>query len=76
MSFSFEFSATRKDAVTLLDKQTAPECVKSFVAQALTGFEDVALVHVKAQGHLFNGDYQRSTAAIDVYEILIAKPVA
>lgn len=76
MSFSFEFTAYQPDAAALVAKETAPDCVKAFIAQALTAFKDTDLVFIKAMGHLYDGpqSYQRSSADIIVQHVLLRVP--
>ena len=74
MSFNMEFVAKQSDAVAVVNEQTAPDSVKAFLAQAISAFKPEALVSVKANGHLFNGDFQRSSADIVVQEVMVREP--
>ena len=74
MSFNFEFYADQNDAVDIIGEQTAPESVKAFLVQGVSAFPPDTLVYVKANGHLFNGDYQRSNAELLVQEVPIRTP--
>jgi hypothetical protein len=76
MSFDFEFVATRKDAGDILEEETAPEAIKEVLRRGLIAFNPESLVRVKAVGHLFNGDYQRSNADLIVEQVSIRTPKA
>ena len=71
MSFNVEFTAKVADAKKIVEKEYLPSEVKLFVQAGLRAFADDKLVYVKAQGHLFNGDYQRSSADIVVQEVVL-----
>ena len=76
MSFSFEFFAKTADVSALLDvpgtaQNHAPACVKEFIRAAVNGLPH-EMVSVKANGHLFNKDYQTSTATIEVKPLTLA----
>src|SRR5690349_1347563 len=73
MSFSTEFTAAQKDALSLIEKDYLPSEVRLFLRQALMAFKSEAMVYVKATGHLYSNDYQRSNADIVVQEVLIRK---
>ena len=74
MSFNFEFYAKQSDAIAIIEEQTAPGVVKSFLVQGVSAFKPEALVWVKANGHLFNGDYQRSNGELLVQEVVVRTP--
>lgn len=74
MSFSMEFTAVQADAVRIVAQHYAPECVKEFIRKGLVAFAPDALVYVKAHGHLYNNDYQRSNADIVVQQVLLTQP--
>ena len=74
MSFHFEFYSKQSDAVAIISEQIAPEMVKAFLVQGVSAFKPEALVFVKANGHLFNGDYQRSSADMVVQEVSVRTP--
>jgi hypothetical protein len=74
MSFSVEFWATVADAEKIVEQEYLPSTVKLFLGQALLAFTAVDMVHVKAFGHLFNKDYERSNAEIVVEKVLLKKP--
>ena len=74
MSFSFEFTATPVDAKKILEQEHAPHEVKLFIRQAMRGCKSDGLVYVKANGHLYDGDYQTSSANITVYPVELRKP--
>lgn len=70
MSFSFEFYAHGKShAMVALQAQQAPEIVKVFIISAISGLSEHSLLHIKAQGHLMNGDYNVSNCDIRVTPI-------
>lgn len=75
MSFAFEFSAeSPAEAAAIIEKQTAPACVKEFVTAAVNAL--TGPVSIKAQGHLLShpGDYKVSSANIDVRPITFSRP--
>lgn len=74
MSFSFEFISTKQDATTIIEQETAPETVKEFLRRGLLAFEPESTVRVKAIGHLFNKDYQRSSADLVVEQVTLRVP--
>ena len=74
MSFNIEFYSTKREAIAIMEEETAPDSVKNFIHKALTAFNDKELVHVKAQGHLYNNDYTCSTANIMVNFISLRHP--
>jgi len=76
MSFSFEFVATVPDAKKIIEQEHAPHEVKLFIHQALRGCPIEGWVQIKANGHLYDGDYQTSTATISVtpWEVRHPKP--
>ena len=76
MSFNFEFVAEKEDAVQILNEETAPVAVKNFVSDGLLAFKPGSLVHVKAVGHLYNNDYQKSTGELVVEQVHLRKPKA
>jgi hypothetical protein len=59
----------------LIQEQTAPDCVKEFLTQGVQAYPDSA-IHVKATGHLYNGDYKVSSGVLLVEEIAFQKPKA
>lgn len=71
MSFSVEFTGKVVDARKIVEKEHLPSEIKLFLAQALRAFEPESLVYVKAHGHLFNGDYQRSNADMVVQQVVL-----
>ena len=74
MSFNFEFTAaTGEEAQKIVAQENAPECVKQFLTMALSAFPS-KMCYVKANGHLFNNDYQTSTATLVVQEVVTRKP--
>lgn len=76
MSFSLEFYAKDPtEAHTLIDQQYAPESVRDFLHCAVSGCPDGEPLYVKAFGHLYNGDYNVSSATIQVTPITFTKPV-
>ena len=74
MSFNFEFVAEREDANQIIGEEHAPDVVKEFLRTGLAAFKPGSLVRVKANGHLFNNDYQRSNGDLVVEEVLLRKP--
>ncbi len=76
MSFNFEFYSKQSDAVAIVGEQTAPDAVKAFLVQGLSAFKPEAIVWVKANGHLFNGDYQRSNGDLLVQQVVMRTPMA
>lgn len=74
MSFSFDFHAPTDAVSALLDThggaKHAPQCVKDFIRQAVSGLPH-DIVHVKADGHLFNKDYQVSSCKIEVTPVTV-----
>lgn len=74
MSFSFEFVASVPDAKKIIEQEHAPHEVKLFIHQALRGCKIEGWVHIKANGHLYDGDYQTSTAVISVTPWEVRKP--
>lgn len=75
MSFSIDFHAKKEDILGILEKEHAPECVKSFIEAAAFGFSPEMVVHVKANGHLYDGhSYEVSTADIRVTPIRLKVP--
>lgn len=69
MSFNFEFTAMKEHAVAIVNEEHAPIEVKEFIQKGLVAFKEGTLVHVKAMGHLYNNDYQKSTAVIEVGQV-------
>ena len=68
MSFSFDFKCVNATtAREVLKTQNAPEPVVAFVEKALEGI--AGPVHVREQGHLYNGDYNMSNCALHVEPI-------
>lgn len=62
MSFNFEFVAVDGDAKDIIrDEITAPDCVKTFILSAMSGFPKGVLVHIKAYGHLDAGQFGSNT---------------
>jgi len=76
MSFNFEFVAEREDANQIIGEESAPEIVKGFLRAGLSAFKPGSLVHVKAVGHLFNNDYQKSTGELVVEQVSLRTPKA
>lgn len=74
MSFSFEFVATQTDALKIVEQEHAPDCVKEFLCGGLAAFGPDALVSVKAFGHLYNKNYDRSSATLGVQELCMRLP--
>lgn len=74
MSFNFEFVAEREDASQIIGEEHAPEVVKEFLRAGLLAFKAGTLVHVKANGHLYNKDYQRSNGDLVVEQVTVRKP--
>ena len=76
MSFSIEFVARdAEDADAIMaQEQYVPQTVKDFVRQALKAAKGPVLV--KAHGHLFNNDYDVSSATIEVRPLGFRKPKA
>ena len=74
MSFSFEFVASVPDAKKIIEQEHAPHEVKLFILQALRGCKTEGWVFVKANGHLYDGDYQTSNATISVTPMDVRKP--
>jgi hypothetical protein len=69
MSFSFDFNAINSiTALAVLEKQHAPEIVKGFARAALSGI--TGPVSVRANGHLYNNDYNVSSCTISVAPIV------
>ncbi len=65
MSFSFEFyAANAEDAAKILAREIAPETVKQFLLEGVKAA--TGPVYVKAMGHLYQADYQISTAQLEV----------
>jgi len=48
--------------------------VKDFLRAGLLAFKPGSLVHVKANGHLFNNDYQKSTGELVVEQVAVRVP--
>ena len=76
MSFNFEFVAEREDASQIIGEEHAPVMVKDFLRSGLVAFKPGSLVHVKANGLLFNNDYQTSTGNLVVEQVTLRKPKA
>ena len=74
MSFNFEFVAEREDANQIIGEESAPELVKDFLRAGLSAFAPGSMVHVKAVGHLFSNDYNRSTGELLVEQVNVRKP--
>lgn len=74
MSFNFEFVAEREDASQIIGEEHAPAMVKDFLRAGLAAFNPGTFVHVKANGHLFNNDYQRSNGELVVEQVILRKP--
>ena len=74
MSFNFEFVAEREDASQIIGEEHAPVVVKDFLRAGLLAFKPGSLVHVKANGHLFNNDYQKSTGELVVEQVAVRVP--
>lgn len=74
MSFNFEFVAEREDANQIIGEEYAPEIVKDFLRAGLSAFVPGSMVHVKAVGHLFSNDYNRSNGELLVEQVNVRKP--
>jgi Protein of unknown function (DUF1353) len=73
MSFSFEFyAASADDAAKIMAEETVPESVRQFVLAGVKAAKGP--VFVKAMGHLYNGDYQVSTAQLEVRPFTVRAP--
>jgi hypothetical protein len=74
MSFHVDFIASSPEAVeSILPEEHLPDCVRDFIIQALKGCAG-SPVSVKAVGHLYNGDYQVSSASIEVRKVNMRTP--
>ena len=76
MSFNFDFVASQQDAGAILTEEHAPESVKEVLRRGLIAFKPESLVRVKAVGHLFNNDYQKTTADLLVEQVVVRTPKA
>lgn len=74
MSFSFDFIATRDHADAIVEQEHAPEVVKEFLRRGLAAFKPDSLVRVRAYGHLYSNDYQRSTGDLLVEQVTLRAP--
>ena len=69
MSFSFDFKCVNAaTAREVLKTQYCPGPVLAFIEKALEGI--AGPVHVRAQGHLYSGDYNMSNCALHVEPIM------
>jgi hypothetical protein len=65
MSFSFEFYATSaEDAARIIAQEIMPDSVRQFVLEGVKAA--TGPLYVKAWGHLYQADYQISSAQIEV----------
>ena len=78
MSFNFEFVAEREDASQIIGEENAPTMVKDFLRAGLSAFQPGSLVHVKANGHLYDSpqSYSKSTGDLVVEQVTLRKPKA
>jgi hypothetical protein len=76
MSFNFEFVSSREDADVILTEEHAPESVKEILRLGLLAFKPGTLVRVKAVGHIFNNDYQRSNVDLLTEQVTLRTPKA
>lgn len=76
MSFSLEFqAASADDAAKILGEETQlPDSIRAFIVQALQALPDGSGVSIKADGHLFNNDYQVSNATLMVRPVKMRVP--
>lgn len=75
MSFAFEGTFTNAAvAYKFVVKQACPGLVIEFITAALRGVKGA--VHVKACGHLYNGDYQNSNCTIVVEGVNLISEVS
>ena len=71
MSFSLEFNARdRKTARSIVKSTPLPLPVQTFLLEGLRALDVDQGVYVKAQGHLYDDDYTRSSAEIIVQPII------
>jgi hypothetical protein len=67
MSFSFSFQCKREEAAAQVDEQYGPECVKTFVKQAVEHYPEGQQVSIYAYGHMFDGNsFNESTCNVTV----------
>lgn len=75
MSFAFEGTFTSAEvARKFIVKQACPGLVIEFIRAALGGIKGA--VHIKACGHLYNGDYQNSNCTIVVEGVNLISEVS
>jgi hypothetical protein len=76
MSFYVEFTAgSHDDALRIvLAEEILPDCVRTFICQAVEAYPAAAAIYVKAVGHLYSKDYEVSSAEIVVREIKLRHP--
>ena len=63
MSFYVEFTAASHDDALriVLAEEILPDCVRTFICQAVEAYPAAAAIYVKAVGHLYSEDYEVSS---------------